>query len=68
MQWKRRCIFEIVGFESTGIKTYKEMAKKDTALEANAISMDLYRMLAEGQKKEVKKILAEHPEWKQDEN
>ncbi len=50
------------------LEMYKEMAKKDTALEANAISMDLYRMLAEGQKKEVKKILAEHPEWKQDEN
>lgn len=46
----------------------KEMAKNDTSLEKEVACIDLYRMLAEGQKKEVKKIVAEHPEWQQDEN
>lgn len=47
---------------------FQKMAKENPAWQVMVTSMDLYRMLAEGQKAEVKKILAEHPEWKQDEN
>lgn len=65
---KEDAFLKLLVLKVKDLEMYKEMAKNNVDWQANAMSLDLYRMLAEGQKKEVKKILAEHPEWEQDEN